>query len=93
MARRIGVGKLAGAFVGLNMLDCGLTTYMIGKGGTELNPLMNSVIQDSLPRFWLIKIVGSISAVALLLVLERALVLLTILMIAIVAFNLVGMMI
>jgi hypothetical protein len=106
MAKRIGVGKLAGAFIGLNMLDCGLTTYMLGKGGTELNPFMNSVIQESPSRFWLIKLGGSIGAVAIMLLLdkmlsktrfakyyvaERALILINILLIGVLTFNLTGL--
>jgi hypothetical protein len=44
------VKKLAIAFVGLNVLDIGLTLYFVGTGvSTELNPVMARVLALPLP--------------------------------------------
>lgn len=42
--------KLAVAFVGLNVMDIGLTLYFVGTGAsTELNPVMARVLALPLP--------------------------------------------
>ena len=72
-AKEVSVNKLAGAFVGLNVLDCALTLYFVGNGtGTELNPLMREAVQTPV-LFWLIKASGSTVLALALLKLNRIL--------------------
>ena len=108
-AKEVSVKKLAVAFVGLNVLDCALTSYFVGSGaGTELNPLMCEALKTP-ALFWLIKVGGStVLALALLglnkvlaehklltrwFLVRRVFELLVILMVGICVFNLVGIFI
>jgi len=91
--------------VGLNILDCALTSYFVGTGqGTELNPLMRKALETP-AIFWLIKVGGSsLLALALLnldkvlkkhnlnrwIMVRHLLELLVVFMVGICVFNLVG---
>ena len=48
------------AFLGLNIADIALTSYLLGQGGTELNPLMHS-------DYWILLKLGVVLVVILLL--------------------------
>lgn len=59
-AEGIAVGAMAGGMVLLSTIDAMLTTQIVAHGGgTELNPLMRHLLDNSLLAFWLLKIFGS----------------------------------
>lgn len=61
------IRKLAIAFIGLNVLDAGLTHMLVSNGGYELNPLMRIVLGGPAWVFWYFKVsLALIFALALL---------------------------
>ena len=59
-AEGIVVGAMAGGMVLLGTADAFLTTQVVVfGGGTELNPIMRHVLEQSVTGFWLLKIFGS----------------------------------
>ncbi len=66
-AEKLVVGIMAVGIVGLSILDAYLTTkIVVHGGGTELNPVMRTMLEDGTTDFWLLKIIGSSLAALLL---------------------------
>jgi len=92
---------LAGSFVGLSSLDAVLTKVVVGNGGYELNPVVRRILEQPEWVFWAFKIGGAIVCALVLLLLARRfprqikniLILLTVIMLGVCLFNLIGVVI
>ena len=92
--------KLAVAFVGLNILDAGLTVAAMSKGGVcEANPLMSHLLEQPAWVFWTTKISLTLIFALLLLIfsnkyprqVKRIFIVLVITMAGVCLFNTMGL--